>query len=68
MATTNTNVELQIKLDQAVLALKLAIHNKQQEQTIKEAWIKMSMTSSQKKTRGGNQYDKNTYRMDLESI
>lgn len=54
MAYTNTNVELQIKLDQAVLALKLAIHNKQQEQTIKEAWIKMSMTSSQKKTRGGN--------------
>ena len=52
MATTN-NVMLEIKLDQACLALKLAIHNKQQEQNIKEAWIKMSMTSTQKKTRGG---------------
>lgn len=54
MGYNPTKVELQIKLDQASLALKLAIHNKQQEQRIKEAWIKMSMTSTQKKTRGGN--------------
>ena len=54
MITSNTNVTLEIKLDQACLALKLAIHNKQQEQNIKEAWIKMSMTSTQKRTRGGS--------------